>query len=384
MQKIMRWFNVNRNNIANVVFYIALSLELLIMMVGHSAFELPYTGRITHVAFVLFGFKILLTKYTKTEWIVIVLLGIIGTLSYATIRDEWFIRIVVLIVSSKNISQKDIIKYIFWVSLIGTCIIIGLCLIGIGGPRVDVRDYGRGGIEERWCLGFNHANNVHGTIWYVMSLGLLGYLQKTRWYHYLLLTILNTGLYALTISRSGFIVTQLVIIAMLVYRYYPQIAKWKWVYIAGIPTTIFCAGIGIYTVVVGIEQNPILQKMSSLLTGRLELLTWWEKIEYWTLFGSDRDRKPTDVGYITLVSRYGYVIFVLSLMVTLILIFCYCKEQKWMEYVLLITCVFYTFMESTYTINVPLLCNLEFVLLLGTWDCWLTKGRQNESVQSEA
>ena len=43
-------------------------------------------------------------------------------------------------------------------------------VLGVGGMVVDVRDYGRGGVENRFCLGFSHANNLHGTLWYVMAL----------------------------------------------------------------------------------------------------------------------------------------------------------------------------------------------------------------------
>lgn len=383
MKDMVTWFQSNKIKIAKTLFYIALSLELVVMMVGHSAFELPYRGRITHIAFVLFGCKLLLTPCSKKEWVAIIFLGIIGTISYVTIRDEWVIRIVMMVVASKNMDLKSIAKYIFWVSLIGTVIIIGLSLLGVGGQMVDIRDYGRGKVETRWCLGFNHANNVHGTIWYVVSLGMYAYLNKTRWYHYLLLTIMNIGLYTLTVSRTGLLLTQIILIVAFLYRYYSKISAWKWVYIAGMPMTLFWAGIGIYAVYIGNSFSPALKALSKLLTDRLELLYWWEKVEYWNLFGSTRERVPVDVGYITMVARYGYVILGLYVISILLLVWYYYKNQRWMEFMILMACVFYTFMESTYTVNVPLLCNFTFVLLLGTWNHLLTKGRNDESVQSK-
>lgn len=373
-------FYENNSQIAAIFFGIAITIELFIMMVGHSAFDLPYCGRLTHIAFVLFGCKVLFTKYTKKEWLIIWGLGIIGTLSYMSVDDEWVIRIVMMIVASKGIDIKNVIKYAFWVSLVGTLVIIALSLFGVGGQMVDVRDYGRGAVEARWCLGFSHANNLHGTIWYVSSLGLYAFGDKIRWYHGVLLTIANIGLYLLTISRTGLIVTEMVIIATVIYAYYPKIASWNWIYILGVLGTIFCAGIGIYVVISGIEGNAVLQKISNLLTGRLELLTWWENIADWTLFGDARERKPTDIGFITIVSRYGYVILVLYLICVLLMVYYQCRNKQWMEFVLLMTCVFYTFMESTYTINVYLLCNFTFMLLFGTWNHLLMKGRTDESI----
>ena len=373
-------YRLKVDKIANKIFCIALTIELLIMMLGHSAFDIPYRGRLTHLAFFLFGCKVLLTKYTKREKLAIVCLGIIGAISYFAIRDEWVIRIIMMVVASKNIVLKKVLRYIFWVSLIGTIVIVMLSLFGIGGQLVDIRDYGRGEIESRWCLGFSHANNIHGTIWYILSIGILVYFQKLKWYHYLIFSVANIGLYMLTLSRGGWLVIQAVIVAAFVYRYYPKIAERKWIYFLGMSGTLFCAGIGIYVVIFGIDTTPGLRKLSDVLTRRLEVLTWWEKTEYWKLFGSIRERRLTDVGFITVLARYGYVVFALYLLIILLLVGYYCRNKKWMEFVVLMTCVVYTFMESTYTINVYLLCNFTFLLLIGTWNHLLTKGRQDESV----
>lgn len=373
MEQLKNTFLTHKKGIGEGLFFAALSIELLIMMIGHSAFTIPLMGRCLHVAFVLFGVKILLTKYTRKEWCIIVLLGVAGVISYLSMGEEWFIRIVVMIIASKEISLKKVIKYAFWVALTGTVLIMVLSFAGIGGMLVDIRDYGRDGIEERWCFGFNHANNVHGTLWYVVSLGLLAFLDKIKWYHGVLLTVGNIILYFFTISRTGFIVTELVILAAVIYVYYPKIAGWKWIYAAGGLGTLFCAFIGIFVTVAGVFSVPGLKWLSDMLTVRLECLSWWESVDQWSLFGDGRERRLTDVGFITLVSEYGYVIFTIYLLVLLLMVFYYCRNKKWMEFIILMTCVLYTFMESTYTINIYLLCNLTFMLLLGTWNLLLQK-----------
>ena len=383
MQDKIDWFNKNKNKIANIFFYIAFSIELVIMMVEHSAFDVPFRGRLTHIAFALFGCKVLLTKYTKKEWIAIILLGIIGTLSYFSMGDEWVLRIIMMVVASKDISLETVVKYTFWISCIGTIFIMILSLFGIGGQLVDIRHYGRNEVEARWCFGFNHANNIHGTIWYVTSLGIFSYLKKIKWQHCFVLTLGNIGLYFLTVSRAGFIVTQIVIIAAFLHVYCSKIRGWKWVYHLGISATLFCIAISIYSVIFGVYFTPGLKKLSDLLTGRLEMLSWYEKVEYWTLFGDGRIRQPSDVGYITLVAEYGYVILVLYILCIVLLVNYYRRNEKWMEFILLMTCMFYTFMESTYTLNVYLLCNFTFLLLIGTWNKLLTKGKIDEPVQSK-
>lgn len=368
MEKLKSIFLLYKGRIAVALFYVGLSIELLIMMFGHSAYTIPYRGRILHVAFILFGVKTLLTKYSNKEWGIIFFLGVVGVISYISMGDEWFIRIVMMVVASKDISLEKVIRYTFWIALVGTVLIVGMSFAGIGGKLVDVRDYGRGGVEARWCFGFNHANNVHGTLWYIVSLGLLSFIRKVKWYHGVLLTIGNMILYFFTISRTGFIVTELVILAAIIYAYYPKVAGWNWIYILGAVGTTFCALIGIFVVIFGVFSLPGLKNLSDLLTVRLEVLSWWESVEQWSMFGDGRERKLTDVGFITLVSEYGYVIFTIYLVALILMIFYYCRNKKWMEFIVLMTCVLYTFMESTYTINVYLLCNFTFLLLLGNWN----------------
>lgn len=383
MKRIKDWFCADKSKIANALFFTALTIELLLMMLGHGAVDLPYRGRITHVAFVLFGCKTLLTKYTKKEWAVIFLLGLLGTVSYFAVGDEWVIRIAMMVVSSKDVALERIIKYAFFISLAGTLLIVALSLLGLGGPLTDVRDYGRGEVECRWRFGFNHANNMHGTVWYVVSLGLLAYVQKTKWQHYVLLTLGNAGLYLLTVSRTGFVVTQTVIVAALIVRYFPKMAGWKLLYLSGVPVTVFCVGVGMYMVAFGdYPINAWLWELSKLLTGRLEMIAWYEQLEYWTLWGNVRERVPLDVGYINLLANYGYVILFCYVAVTLLMIAAYCKARALLPFAVLMATVFYTFMESTYTLNVYLLCNFTFLLLLGSWNRYFLRAGNGDCHES--
>lgn len=358
---------------ADLFFWIAFAIELLIMVVSYSVFEVPFRGRLTQIAFLLFGFKILLTDYSKYEWISIILMGVIGVISYFTIDDEWVLRIVVMIIASKGIDANKIISKIFVGALIGLVVVVILSLVGIGGEIAATADYGRGKIETRWCLGFSHANNLHGTLWYVIALGVVKFKEKFRWQHAVLLTAVNMGLYQLTSSRTGMLVAQIMILGALCYTYWPRVMEIKSIYWLGILGTSFLVFISIYSAAFGVKHNPMLYKLSQLLTDRLESLTWWENFEAWTLFGADFPKEPVDIGFITIVSNYGYVILAVYLMCIFLLIYDCKTKKKWLEYLMLITCVLYTFMESTYVINVPILCNFTFVLMLGTWDMFLKK-----------
>ena len=161
-----KFYNLKyRNTIATILFWFGISLEILIMIVNYSVFDLTITGRIRQLTFLCFGLKILLTKYNLKEWMIIGIIGVLGITSYVTMDTKYLIYISVMIFASKGMDSTKVLRYIFYASLAGMILVIVLSLTGIGGPIYDIRDYGRGTIEKRWTVGFNHANNLHGTFW---------------------------------------------------------------------------------------------------------------------------------------------------------------------------------------------------------------------------
>lgn len=352
---------------ANLIFYLGFSIELLIMISGHSAFKLPFIGRLAQIAFLLFGCKVLCTKYSKQQWIIIALLGIIGSISYFAMGDEWALRIIMMVIAAKEIPFRRLIKYTFYVTLAATICIVILSLLGVLGQAVDIRDYGRGEVEARWCLGFSHANNIHGTIWYLVSLSLYLYYEKTKLWHYIALTLGNGGFYLLTGSRTGFLLVQLVILAFLTVRYVKKLKEYKWIYLVGLLTIM---AVSLFSAVAA-KYGPMgefLSAMDQALTGRITWAVRWAQIDTWSLFSSPREWLPVDMGIVTLFNMYGYVIGFLYLFLNAILILKYYFEQRITELILLVSCMLYTFMESSYTINQYLLCNIFFLLLLGAWE----------------
>ena len=110
----------NKETFANRIFMIGLLLELFVMVVGHSSFvQFPFIGRMTHIAFVLFGVKIVMTYYSKLQWVFILLSGILGAISYLTCGDEYVIRAVVFIFATKGVEIKKTLQILFYVMVVG-------------------------------------------------------------------------------------------------------------------------------------------------------------------------------------------------------------------------------------------------------------------------
>lgn len=356
----------NKEKLGNTLFYLGIILEIIVMMTGHSQIILPLQGRVTHLAFVLFGCKILTTLYSKREWVIIILFGLLGTLSYFTCGDEYFIRAIIMVIAAKEVELERIAKTIFVATLAGTMIIVVLSFTGTLGVLVDVRHYGRGMEEVRWCLGFSHANNVHDIFWYLLAF--FFYLENKRciWIHYLVFTIGNVGLYMLTISRTGFITTQILIVGCVVIRYMPRLCNHILLYIG---TVIGLTGCMFITILGGLggRSTPFSIMLDNLLTGRLEMVWEFAPVSKWTWFPPSRDLMYVDNGFARVFYLYGVVIGMAYLLLLLYMSYHMYRTRNGVGVVILISAIFVTVMESTFIWNTSLLCNPIWFLLFDEW-----------------
>ena len=354
-----------QEKLGDIAFYIGMGFQLLIMVVGYGDWGIPFHGRLMQIAFMLFCVKILTTEYSKAEWLLMFILGGIGVLSYVATKDEYVLTVIVMIFAAKNIDFVRVCKWILCIAFAFTIVTAFLSLCGVGGMAVDIRDYGRGGVEARWCLGFGHANNLHGTVWYLTALAAYLYYDKINWKSCVLATIGNFGLFYLTASRGGMIATQVVIILVGVSKYWKNLFVKKWIYLF---TTIEIIGVAILSVVsamIPFEKHPVLSIPDRLSTGRLHLAYWYADISKWNLLASGGELKAIDNGWVLMFFCYGYIIGILFILFHLLLVYKAWKDKSGVLVVLLITSVFYTFMEATYTVNSSyLLCSLSYIIAM--------------------
>ena len=68
--------------IREILFYIALTIELVLVIVDKSELTNPYISYFFRLTFLLTLAVVLLSEYTKAEWLVLIGMCIIGMLSY--------------------------------------------------------------------------------------------------------------------------------------------------------------------------------------------------------------------------------------------------------------------------------------------------------------
>lgn len=351
---------------ANYIFYVTILIHLLVLCVEFGAWDMPLRGRLLQLAFGLGCIKILMTYYEKYEWILMIILGGIGALSYVFTKEKYVLYVVVLVFAAKSVDMKLLIKVIMFSTLLATLLISILSLMGVGGPASLTLEFRPGQIETRYCLGFSHPNNVHGTLWYIVSLAIILYKDRFDWRIYTALTVINVVLYIFTDSKAGLGVTQLMIIAGLAYKYANNyFFEKKWIYIIGalIFVTILTLTIISVNVCGWYGYGPVLSKIDSATAGRISIaynnarMSWWKP---W--YGYHRKDIIVDNGFASLGNDLGYVIWIAYLLVQMWLMYICAKKKNGILFAIMVTCQMYTFMESSYMLNfVYLLSNLSYI-----------------------
>lgn len=215
-------FSIDIKKISLYFFYIAMALlafsdsgiQLLILTTigpGSRIFRL--------IAMWLLFAKVLMTRYTKKEVIILTPITLMALYNYHIAGNIFGVYTILIIAASKNINYSTLFKTLFY-STLSTVILIGiLSFFKIGSPICLTEDFGRQIIETRYCFGLYHPNIWHQAIGRCIIFGCIGYYKQLNLIHLLILFIYNYFIYKLSVSRTGLIAISIVLILMIFYKY---------------------------------------------------------------------------------------------------------------------------------------------------------------------
>lgn len=357
--------------IGEICFWIALGIELIIVIVDKSAYLNPYESQLFRITFLLFGIKIITTKYTMKEWLCIVVVGAIAACSYFINEKDEAVRAVVFIASCKGISLKKNIKVIFYVTMAGCIALILLSVTGIVGAMSVTADYGREAIETRYTLGMGHPNALHCMIWMVLTLAMYAYDSSMKWYHYLLFMLINIATYLLTDSNTGMMLATAMILGVVVLHYIPTLQKASWVYVTGAIVVAVCIGFSVYGAYAGNGWNDnttFMYKLDKVLNGRYEYCYKVEaaRLSNWKLFAAPENTEYFDAGYVRTFYWYGIIPGIMYGLMHLYLIWQGFKHKDYVLLVMVVAFSIYHLMEAHF-VSVYLLRNYLLVCMGYYW-----------------
>lgn len=346
------------NKIGTAMLYLSVTLEILLVIIDKSDYINPIEGQLFRITFLLAVVKIFLTKYSLREWLAIILFGCLGMISYkATGRNE-ILRIAVFIAACKSADMKKMLKYVFFTTLAGCLFLVLLSVTGIYGNLVLETDFGRGYVQRRYCLGLGHPNALHCMFMMLVLLGLYLYNSCIKWYHFLLLLAANQGLYFLTDSNTGWLMTLAVILAAGVMHYIKGLNKTKWTYMAGALALLTCV---VFSLLIAdirfvraenyVFHNPLVAEFDNHLNGRVRSLYYDSAnsegtTATWSLFSRPENEYYFDLGFVRLFYWYGIIPGIVYTALNFLLIWqCYRKKDG-MGMVMTAALAVYTVVEA--------------------------------------
>lgn len=355
-------------------FYLGLIVELAIVILDKSAYINPLEGQLFRLAFVLFGVKLLCSRYRVREWLWIVGFGIIAGLCYlASGRDE-AVRLVVFCAAFQDVDLKKALKLTFWFTLAGCLALMGLAATGLFG-NMYIIDEGDRGI--RYCFGLGHPNAFYCMFWVLVTLGIYLYHERMRLVHYGMLAALGVLLYLPTNSRTGILMLFFTLVFAVVLTYGKGIRESRWIYLLGIGGFLLCVGLSVWIACYERYQGPF-YPFDRIFTGRITSMNNWTDgggiVANWRLFSRPENVKYFDMGYVRLFYWYGIIpaaVFLAMYARTM----WECRRRKdYAGFLLLTSFALYTMLEAHF-VSVYLGRNYALFLMGAWWTGMVTKNR---------
>ena len=283
---------MNREKAGSGLFFIALTIELLILLVDKSAITNPIEGRLFQITFLLFACKVCLTKYTAAEWTLIALFEMIGLISYLVTGRNEIIRIVTMIAACRDIGEKTVFSYMFRVVSAGCALIVLLSLFGVLGT-VKMTAVFRADVEEtRYCLGMGHPNSLHCMFFMLVLLFLYLYGSRMKKYWFGVLFLANILVFLLTGSKTGMAVTAFAVLMAAVLVSFPGLQEKKLAYGLTAALLLGCGAVAWFAAAFSREFwfHENLRRFDRLLSDRIVNLYYDSEshagtLSTWALFG---------------------------------------------------------------------------------------------------
>lgn len=339
--QIKQWYQRLADSVLpSVLFYLGLTAELLLVTADKSSLRNPYESYFFRLTFLLFLGKLLLTRRSLKQWVVVLMLEGAAFLFYRVTGANEVLRMVTFAAACKGISLKKSMKYSFFVTLAGCAVIVLLSVLGIYGEVCLTQEYGREisayeiyegaqPVEEtRYTLGMGHPNALSCMFLMLTAMGIYVYFERLKWYAYLFLMFLNLGVFLLTDSKTSMLITMGLLAVCCVLHYCRPLREKKLLYAGGALVLAVCVGFSVAAAAYAgqvrdaewnifylgkqPEQLPVklLVRADGFLNGRIVSLTNTERadgtLSTWSFLSEPENIEHYfDMGWVKLFYRYG-------------------------------------------------------------------------------
>ena len=355
--------------IGNISFYLGVLCEIIIMFIAKSDYTNPCEGLMFRIPFVLFCIKILCSKHSIKEILLMVLIGGTAVISYfVNTRDE-LVRIAVFLFAMKDIDQKHVLGFVYKLSVFAMGLLAFLSVTGIFGRVTDAFEgYGFKEGTTRLALGVGNSNSLAIMIWALMVLAIYLYHERFNWKHYAFMTLLSVAVYPATLARTALAMMLLTIVCAIVLQNFKNLRYNKVLYVLGALAILGLVAFSVWSACVSDWHeflSPGVAKLNDMLTGRIEVLSRFEdgggRIANWKLFSAPEFDDYFDMGYVRLFFWYGIIPGSLGILMVLMSIRESYRRRDYMGFLMIMMFGIFTVIEA-HVVSVYIARNYVFFL----------------------
>lgn len=342
--------------VSEISFWMALFIELTIVLLDKSNYIIQYEGLWFRLTFVLFGFSMITSRHSVRSWICFVLLSFMGVTSYFHTGRNEILRAVVMIWACEGKDIKKALKFAFWYTAAGCVLIFLLSVFGIYGDVFLEMVYRSeeawtvGEVEKRYCFGMGHPNAFHCMALVLTWLGVYCYHEKIKWYGYFVISILHVVLYFFTVSRTGLLMSAGSLFLIILLHYGKGLQKSKWSYIVGIIIVVATVAFSIFMAKYSIH-HPLLKQFDRVLSGRITNL-YYDTVNHegmlntWFLWSVKENRYFFDLGIIRMFYWFGIIPAIVYFSAQCRLLWCGFKKKDHMLLAMIVSIAIYSVFEA--------------------------------------
>lgn len=296
-------------------FFILLSVTKgLGLYEGQKLFEL-----LVIPAFLLAIIKILITPYTKRQWVMqIVFLCLTALVLYES-HERGILFLAFAVLGMKNISVKKVFHTGLWVWSL--CAIVLSIFSFFRLEHTIYRVHAKLGLGYifRWSLGFTHPNILHITYFTLCALLLYEMEDNYKFRHFIYLMAGNVLVFLYSISYTGFGIVTVLLIGGLYVRIRPQFSIAEKILANLVLPVCLISSLVIPLFLHHEKYGEIVQKLNSMVNTRIRLAELFLKPEYFSLFGMDisgvlNETVSIDNSYVWVYINYGLIPFAIIML----------------------------------------------------------------------
>lgn len=309
--------------------------------------------------------KMAVTDFTWREILIMGVFTLLLGINFLRNGEKTLILTAMGIFGAKNVNLDRVLRYALWEKAVLTIGTLTLAATGVI-ENVALELPKRGELFTIYCYGYETANMAFANIFVLLLLAIMVYGEKLKWYFYVVGTGIMLVAYEVFMCRTGILAWFLLCI-MVICTYIAKRVKWDKIYMrlyALIPIVLAAVTIIIPAYA---RVNPQFSTwINTLLTGRVMLV---DKVydQIWTLWLGHVPAHPFDSMYFNTVYNYGWIIFMVYLIVYIVGIWYNAKRERPYVVVALGIMAVYGYMELlplSVLWNLPLLY-LSTVLFKG-------------------